>query len=135
MGYSCTAKAAFVRDAIEAQINKMVPGKASNRLPGGGFWETGREQADGSITGTIWKAAGTLTDAERMAAAVKQGCPNNPEWIGDPVRKGGSFKISADGKIERWPGMPRDWKTLCEIRGAQKYVETFETPRPMFQVI
>lgn len=51
MGYSCTAKASFTAEGVRNEIDS----KTSNAMPDGGFWEIGREQSDGSITGTVWR--------------------------------------------------------------------------------
>lgn len=104
MGYSCTARAAFVRDAIQKIIDRECPQTdgSSNRTPDGGFWEIGRENADGAITGTVWKPAG-----EGYA------------------RKRGSFKIDADGAVKRFPGLPAKWLREAEAIGATKYTTTY----------
>jgi hypothetical protein len=125
MGYSCTAKAALVLDAVQAIFEQSSPGSGSNRMPGGGFWERGREQADGAITGTTWKLYRVLSEAERLEAAAKQGCPDHPEWIGNPVTRAGSFKIAADGKIVRFPGLSRAQKAAAEAKGAAEYARKY----------
>lgn len=104
MGYSCTAKAGFVREAIEALIaNKLGPGKPSNATLDGGFWEIGRENADGSITGKVWKPWGTA---------------------GHVVPRG-SFKIDSEGKIVRFPGLPLVFRQTAEAIGANQYSATY----------
>lgn len=102
MGYSCTAKAAYVRDAISELISKTYPEvKSSNGMPDGGFWEVGRENYDGAITGTVWKP-----------------------WPEDPTRvvRRGGFKIDADGKVVRFPGLPRKILALAEKEGDATYI-------------
>ncbi len=108
MGYSCTAKASFVRQAIE-DIIKFLPDTPKNapsnfiRVGGvAGFWEIGGERPDGSITGTVFK--------------------NVDE---NHCRKVGAFKISAAGLVERFPGLNPAGRHAAEIRGANRYVETF----------
>jgi len=126
MGYSCTVKASLVLDAIQATFEATVPGTGSNRMPGGGFWERGREQADGAITGTTWKLFRKLSDTERAEAAAKMGGNCKPEWIGDPCTRGGSFKISADGKILRFPGLSSAQKAAAEAKGAAMFAERYQ---------
>jgi hypothetical protein len=125
MGYSCTAKAGLVLDAIGEIMDRAMPNeKISNKLPNG-FYERGREQPDGAITGSTWKTVRIYTDAERLAAAIKTGCPNNPEWVGNPCKNGGSFKISADGKIVRFPQLTKAQKAEAEKTGAAKYAARY----------
>lgn len=119
MGYSCSARAALTLDALQAILTKETPQAGSNALPGG-FWERGREQRDGAITGTVWKTIGTYTPEQRAAKAAEMGI-SNPEWIGDPVRKAGSFKINADGTIARFPMVPLHWRITAIGNGAREY--------------
>lgn len=128
MGYSCTVKAALVVEAVEKLIRDSFPIEqratlASNIMPDGGFWERGREQDDGSITGTVFKPGRPFTDAERAYWAAKRNV--DPKDIGDPVTRGGSVKVSADGKIVRWPGVPRPVLTMAEKLGAKAFDERY----------
>lgn len=104
MGWSCAAKASLVERAITAEIKKAYPTvETSNGLPDGGFWEISRkEHADGAITGTVWKAV----DA-------------------DHVIKSGSFKISPEGKIVRFPRLPAAIKAAAEKAGADEYARVY----------
>jgi hypothetical protein len=124
MGYSCTAKASLVMDAVQAIMDRDNPNRVSNALPNG-FWEIGREQADGAITGTVWKTVRKYTDAERAAEAAKMGEHCKPEWVGDPVVRTGSFKVSADGKIVRFPQLTKRQKAEAEANGAASYTERY----------
>jgi hypothetical protein len=108
MGYSCTAKASFVREAIE-DIIKFLPDTPKNapsnfiRVAGvEGFWEIGGERPDGSITGSVFKSVDE-----------------------NHCRKVGGFKISSDGRIERFPGLCAAGRKAAELRGANRYSETF----------
>ena len=99
MGWSCSAKASYTMEAISKLINR----KSSNDLPGGvGFYEaSNKEWIDGSITGTVWKFVG----------------PNQ-------CKKAGSFKISGDGKIERFPMLPKEikaWAVALSVVQYKKY--------------
>jgi hypothetical protein len=128
MGYSCTAKAALVLDAVQAIMDAALPNeKSSNKLPGGGFWERGREQPDGAVTGTTWKPSGPkMTDAQKLAYARSKGWTDDyAKYVGDPCRRAGSFKISADGKIVRFPGLTKAQKTAAERAGANAFAERF----------
>jgi hypothetical protein len=125
MGYSCTAKAALVRDAIQVLVDDaFYPSKKgpSNRTIDGGFWETGRERADGAITGTVWRK---LNAAEKIKYA-------SLDNLDARVTRRGSFKIDPEGKIVRFPGLPRDLKAAAEARGAKRYDELYVNPKPVF---
>lgn len=80
MGYSCTQDADHMLGLIRHTYSN---GKYSNGLVIGKetyFFERGREQEDGAITGKLWL--------------------NLP---GDYAKPVGSFKIAADGEIVRFP--------------------------------
>lgn len=96
MGYSCSAKAGFTLDAIEHLIGRQC----SNEMPDGGFWETGREQSDGAITGSVWKPYPADTTKSMLR---------------------GYFRIAADGRIIRFPGLPATLQRQAEEAGAKSY--------------
>ena len=84
MGYSYLAVNGAALSAIITILQRdlgNVP-NGSNTWGDGFFYETGREQADGSITGTVW-----------APVADKPGYS----------RKAGGIKID-DGKVIRFPG-------------------------------
>jgi hypothetical protein len=115
-----------VLDAIGAILTKASGEKSSNAIPGGGFWERSNvEHADGAITGSVFKEVHAYTEAERAAAAVRAGCPDHPEWIGNPCVKAGSFRISADGKIVRFPRITKTQKAEAETKGANAFAERY----------
>lgn len=79
MGYSCTMAAADVFDAWQEGCKATTNTSNVYEFAGGKyFFERGRENPDGSITGTIYKYV-----SETHA------------------KKSGTFKIDADGKILR----------------------------------
>lgn len=83
MGYSCTLKADKTLQTLMSIIGKGE--KSSNTWIHNGnkyFYEIGKENSDGAITGTIYRV-------------IK----------GDDSKclKTGSFRIDADGKIVRFP--------------------------------
>jgi hypothetical protein len=126
MGYSCTVKASLVLAAVESIMNEAMPdNQSSNKLPNG-FWERGREQPDGAITGTVFKTVRILTDAERAEAAAKMSGGAKPDWIGDPCVRAGSFKISADGKIVRFPQLTAKQRKMAEMAGAVAFTARYE---------
>lgn len=100
MGYSYAARAGYTLDAIGKLIDAIRTEKGlpdcSNGTPDGGFWEHGREQADGAIVGTVWK-------------------PYAP----DPskVERRGSFRIEPNGKVKRFPGLPAALLRQAEAMG------------------
>lgn len=90
MSYSCTQKA---HQTLSETLNN-VNGEAiknynfSNTWEANGnkfFYERGRENIDGSITGTIFKFIGD-TQCIRV----------------------GSLKIFSNGSVKSWPGMPKN---------------------------
>ena len=107
MGYSCTAAASFTREAIQTLIEKQHPGQVSNYVPIGalgGFFEIGRERADGAITGSVLKTV-----------SAEGHC-----------RRAGSFKINPDGTVARFPGIGKAILTQAETIGRARYSEVFE---------
>lgn len=95
VGYSCTAAANRTLDAISEACYQQT--KAANVYRHNGkdyFWEVGRENADGAITGTIYQYSGPRT---------------NPKTT---VTKAGSFRINPNGTIARGVGL----KGLYESR-------------------
>jgi hypothetical protein len=107
MGYSYAAKAGYTLDAITALVTEYRPDlKASNSTLDGGFWETGREQKDGAITGTVWRPTG-------IAGFVCRG----------------SFRIDPNGAIVRFPAMTTEFKRKAEAAGAARYAANYGTWR------
>ena len=96
MGYSCSARAS----ATERAIRRLIGPTASNRMPDGGLYETGRERADGSIIGTVWSAV-----------------PGQPMKI----TRRGSFWIDGDGMVVRFPGLPAALLRQAEVDGLAEY--------------
>lgn len=112
MGYSCTVAAAHTQDRIIALFRSKGV-KESNGLPSGGFFERGRENPDGSITGSVWRPVRHYTDAERQEAADRMGMGDHPEWVCDPHKRSGSYKIAANGMIVRFPDLTSGEKLAC----------------------
>jgi hypothetical protein len=122
MGYSCAAKASLVFNAI----SELIGAEASNAMPDGGFYERSNvEHDDGSITGSVFKRVRVLTDAERAERAAAMGPNAKPEWVGDPCRRAGVFKISGDGKIVRFPGLTKALRTAAEQKGAALFATRY----------
>ena len=93
MGYSCTKDADEMLGLIRHQFSD---GTTSNGLAISGetyFYEVGKEQTDGSITGTLFQ--------------------NVDE---SHARKVGSFRINSDGTIARFPRIRRDMMTSLYFR-------------------
>ena len=99
MGYSCRKDAGDTLDRLAELLSPRAAGGSTNsfKLANGveGFWEIGRENADGSITGKVWKSI----DAGHCLPA-------------------GSFKISPDGKVVRFPLIPTEFKRKAEQKPA-----------------
>lgn len=105
MGYSCTAKAGKVFDAIN-NVSYAKTG-LNNGLPGGGLYEIGREQTDGAITGVVYKPY-----------------PGKPGY----VIKAGSFRIEPNGHIARFPCLQLlGTKAEFENLGKLAYEKIFAT--------
>ncbi len=98
MGYSCNAVDSIVLSALVRALQAAHgdAGGSSNSwgatAESSAFYEIGREQRDGSITGT-----------------VNVPVPGKPGYC----RKAGSFKI-LDGKIVRFPGSTAAQRKLAE---------------------
>lgn len=103
MGYSSTAAAAFAMDWIRDHVSIPVDG-SSNAIPGGGFWEVGRENPDGAITGTVWKP-----------------------WAKDPSRvvRRGSFRVDPDGSVVRFPGLTKAQREAAGAFAVKRYAEAY----------
>jgi len=96
MGYSCTKDAAEKLQAIMAKLEEEGLIAYHNGRPIANTWrrgqdtlfyEIGRENLDGAITGSVWSMSG---------------------------RRIGSFRIEPDGSVTRFPGMPK--KILEEVQ-------------------
>jgi len=108
MGYSCSAKAARVLDAVLEDLTD--PNGLSNTWTHNGlvyFVERGREQPDGAITGTVLKQT---------------------RKVGDNVyyKPCGSIRIEPDGTITRFPTLSKKQKVELKEKGLKKYAEIFE---------
>jgi hypothetical protein len=117
MGYSCTAAAGCVLDAVTAvAAPRDKEGKRpSNGLPGGGFWEIGRENADGAVTGTVWR---NLNAQERARWS-------HLDNLDERVTRAGGFRIEPCGHISRFPGLPKDLREAAERTGKRRYQKTY----------
>ena len=103
MSYSCSKKAG---DTLE-NINNVLQSEYSNQLPTtktgdiidftvpNGFFEVGKENYDGAITGTVWKFQGTFDDTGKFNC-----------------KKSGSFRIEPTGFITRFPLLPKEIKKM-----------------------
>jgi hypothetical protein len=93
MGYSCTKAASDMLGLIR---HTFTDGQTSNGLRIGAatfFYEIGRENADGSITGTLFE--------------------NVDE---SHARRYGSFKIHAEGVIVRFPGIKNNQRITLKFK-------------------
>lgn len=92
MGYSCTKDASDILGLIRHAFNDGT----GNGIKSGafhGFYEIGRENADGAITGTVFENVG-----EGFARRV------------------GSFRIEPDGFITRFPSIKRNQRVQLKFR-------------------
>lgn len=121
MGWSCNAAAGETLNAIQDEISAKVDG-SSNSLPDGGFFEVGREQRDGAITGTIWRPVNGNATHKLMIADPYNGVTEHR------VRRAGTFRIEPNGKIKRFPGLTREQIRMVESVGARRYARKFGPP-------
>ena len=99
MGWSCTAKAGLTLDGISKAFQDSS--NTWNTEKGTFFFETGRENEDGAITGQVWKMI-VWNDENRC-------------------KRVGSFKIEPDGKINRFPHLPSWLKVRAQAYGSAEY--------------
>ena len=126
MGWSCTARAQFALEYINETVCAPL-GKGSNSLPGGAFYEIGREKEDGSITGTVWKPTGDdvpclyhETRPNGLPCGQCGGLGRVPL-----MRRWRTFRIEADGTVSRFPGLDRATREAAKASADARYVEVF----------
>lgn len=92
MGYSATSSAFNTLELIKGHYNQKI----TNTLDNGYFWEIGKEQHDGAISGLVFK----------------------PYHL-DPNKciKAGTFKIAANGDIVRFTGIPSKLWPIFSSKG------------------
>lgn len=100
MGYSCTAIASLTHDALM----EIVRDSESSNSYRGYFTEQGRENSGGAITGTVWK----FVDENH-------------------VRRAGSYKIDAEGKIIRFLGTTKKEWIEAEKQAKIKFAKMYPT--------
>lgn len=108
MGYSCTAIASFVVESMMVQLQAAhgdCGGSSNSWGDPARFWfaEQGRENEDGAITGTVY----------------------GPGRTDGTCRRVGPYKVSADGKVIRWPTSTADQRRVAEVAGEAKYTARF----------
>ncbi len=108
MGYSCNTAAAYAMDEISAMCVKST-GSSNTWTHGKNkyFYERGRENNDGAITGTVWKFV-----------------MHNGE---ERVKRAGSYRISPNGVVERFPTMSANVRMHYTLKGAHTY-RTIHSP-------
>lgn len=84
MGYSCSKAADDTLKNIQANFRSRNSGNAFSDGKHEFFWEIGRENGDGAITGKVWLSMSDTT-----------------------ARPAGGFRIEPDGTVTRFPGVPR----------------------------
>jgi len=112
MGYSCTAIANLTLESLQGLIrsgesaNCFIDKNGKER-----FWEIGRENTNGSITGSIF----IFTDDDSKGSRTNR--------LAYPK---GSFKINQHGKIERFSGITKAVREKAELHGLCKYLYNLE---------
>ena len=92
MGYSCTAVAGKVLDFILNDLTKNVGNGTSNGWFNNAneyFFEQGRENQDGAITGQVWRKLNQL------------------------AYRAGSVRVEANGTVTRFYGIPASLRKLA----------------------
>ena len=108
MGWSCAASAGKVLRYISACIVERHGNQNQWETPKGKFFfETGRENADGAITGTVW----------RVHPAGVPFTSRGREYLydNDRVTRAGGYRIEADGTITRFPHLPKDIRKAATV--------------------
>ncbi|MEE8536904.1 MAG: hypothetical protein V3S71_02780 [Acidobacteriota bacterium] len=130
MGYSCTASANNALDFLMDMITD--PNGSSNTWThdfAAYFFERGDENADGSITGTVYRSE-KLTVTE----AYKKHYAHVAAEVGDEIDvayTAGSVRIEPDGKVTRFSRLPA-W-ARANVNEAYKHgaLEDYHTRRQM----
>lgn len=109
MGYSCSAKASLTMDAMLAILTTAGPVFTPNSSLSMSntwkvdeteyFFERGRENEDGAITGSLYR--------------------NAPD--GKTCRKMGSVRVSPDGTIARFPTATKEQRIKATAKGLLDY--------------
>ena len=112
MGYSCTAIADLVLEAIMKQVeNVFHNGKKMQNTwiykEKQFFTERGKENFDGAITGSLWYIY-----------------PKGHLWE-DKCQRRGNFRIEANGIIHSFPYIPLEVKRKAVIKANEKYQNLF----------
>ena len=95
--------------------SRLLTTLTCNGTPDGCFFEIGREQDDGSITGTVWRHLNAKEKAHWQSL----------DRLDERVTRRGSFKIDAKGHVVRFPGISKDIRKLAEEHGAKRYEELY----------
>ena len=89
MSYSCTAQADETMNRIQKYFSDTsFTGGMVNTFEKNGcvyFWERGKENADGAITGSVFKCSGKIGD------------------VRNSIISRSSFRINANGTVKRFP--------------------------------
>jgi hypothetical protein len=81
VSYSCTARASDTEQAWAQACYKQTGQSNAYEVAGQRyFYDTGREQRDGAITGTVYRV-----------------------FVNGTCAKSGSFRIESDGTVSRYP--------------------------------
>lgn len=109
MGYSATVLACFAQDTMITLLQAAAGdcGGSSNSWGDNDgeyhFFERGREQNDGAITGTVYKTFSAVS-----------------------CRPAGSVRIEPDGTVTRWPTSTAGQRQLAKETADAKYGAIYE---------
>ncbi|KKN50723.1 hypothetical protein LCGC14_0629840 [marine sediment metagenome] len=119
MGYSYTAISGFALDSILEQLQHTKDAaNTSNGWKHKGvdyFYEQGREQDDGSITGSVWK---NLLVTQPCTICIKPECSGH-------CRKVGSVKIDSKGNVVRFATSSQAQRLAAKVDADKMYEETY----------
>lgn len=124
MGYSFSAAAGLVQEAMLKELNSPDLGNENHKLPSNSwqhkgqeyFMEQGRENPDGAITGTIYQI-------------IPSGI-----WKGR-CKRAGRVRIEKNGIITAWSCVPREYIKRAEAIGAAMFINRYGQNQALFERI
>jgi hypothetical protein len=116
MGYSCTAIAGMAARRLEKMLNEAGPppnGSSNTWRAADGmlyFFERGREQADGAVTGSVYRMVGPMAG-------------DDPGTF--RARKIGSVRVAPNGQIVRWPTASAEYRRAAQLWAEAEFCRVY----------
>jgi hypothetical protein len=115
MGYSCTQAADNMLGVIRKAYGDPELGNGLILAGNKYFYEVGRENADGAITGKLMRMVYTQSTMKAVTVpSVLEQKLTGAEIKTEYAMPAGTFKINADGSIARFPKLSRVQKRELE---------------------